>query len=150
MEMQPCLSSGVNLLVQDGIPCRDQLAIKESCANGHLEIVLLLLSDSRVDPSAGDNYAICIAAAKGFVEIVRTWLLDPRVNPFVNDYIALCMAAWNGHLEVVRALLADFRIDPIVAKDRASKYALQSGNKKMKVLLARRRETLKASFSWRK
>ncbi len=84
--MQPCLSSGVNLRVQDGI----------HRAEINLQSRNRVLSDSRVDPSAGDNYAICIAPAKGFVEIVRTLLLDPRVNPFVNDYAWLLgMVTWK-------------------------------------------------------
>ena len=39
--------------------------------NGHLEVVKLLLQDSRVDPSAEDNGAIRWASFNGYLEVVK-------------------------------------------------------------------------------
>ena len=47
--------------------------------NGHLDIVKLLLNDSRVDPSDRNNYAIRIASQYGHTEIVKLLLNDSRV-----------------------------------------------------------------------
>ena len=46
----------------------------------HLEIVKLLLSDSRVDSSAESNYAIRWASLNGRLEVVKLLLSDSRVD----------------------------------------------------------------------
>ena len=43
--------------------------------NGHTEVVKLLLADPRVDPAAGNNWAIRFASENGHTEIVKL-LLD--------------------------------------------------------------------------
>jgi hypothetical protein len=40
----------------------------------------MLLGDSRVEPSADDNWAIEEAAENGHTEVVRLLLNDPRVD----------------------------------------------------------------------
>ena len=45
-------------------------AIRVAASNGHLEVVRLLLNDSRVDPSADDNCAIQWAAQNGHEKVV--------------------------------------------------------------------------------
>ena len=48
---------------------------------GNLEVVKLLLTDNRVDPSDDDNLAIIWAASRGHHEVVKTLLADNRVDP---------------------------------------------------------------------
>lgn len=43
------------------------------------KVMKVLLSDSRVDPSAGSNHAIVWASKCGHFEIVKLLLSDPRV-----------------------------------------------------------------------
>lgn len=59
----------------------DNRAIRIASDKGYLEIVKLLLEDSRVDPSALDNEAIRYASCGGHTEIVKKLLEDPRVDP---------------------------------------------------------------------
>ncbi len=49
-------------------------------AGGHTEIVKLLLSDPRVDPTTNNNTAIRRASRKGYTEVVRLLMTDPRVD----------------------------------------------------------------------
>jgi hypothetical protein len=65
----------------------------------------LLLSDSRVDPCAKDNWAIKIASRHGHVEIVKTLLSDPRVDPSADNNFIIRWIKDNGHHQVVTALL---------------------------------------------
>jgi DNA-binding protein YbaB len=52
--------------------------------NGHTEVVKLLLSDSRVDPSAEDNEALIETAEQGHVEIVKLLLSNSRLEVSVE------------------------------------------------------------------
>jgi ankyrin repeat protein len=76
-----------------------------------VEIVSLLLSDCRVDPSALDNAALRYAARNGHVEIVKLLLSDSRVDPSARENRAIRDAARKGHTEVVKLLLSDSRVE---------------------------------------
>jgi ankyrin repeat protein len=73
------------------------------------------LKDSRIDPSAENNWAIRYAAAKGKLEVVKYLmsLKDSRIDPAANNNYAIQYAAARGHLEVVKYLMSleDSRID---------------------------------------
>src|SRR5260221_12176679 len=60
---------------------KNNQVIKNACFYGHLEIVKLLLQDSRVDPSANNNYAIRWTSENGHLKIVKLLLKHPRVDP---------------------------------------------------------------------
>jgi hypothetical protein len=47
----------------------------------HSQIIKVLLSDPRVDPSDENNYAIRLASYYGYLKIVKLLLSDPRVDP---------------------------------------------------------------------
>jgi len=87
----------------------------EAACEGEAEVVRALLADSRVDPTADNNFAIRVASGYGYAEVVRALLADPRVDPAADDDYAIRVASYYGHAEVVRALLADPRADPRVA-----------------------------------
>jgi len=92
-----------------------------------LEVVKELLKDSRVDPSAKDNYAVSLAAEKGFVEVVRELLKDSRVDPSADDNYAIYWASRNGHLECVKELLKDSRVNPADSTNRSIRAACEGG-----------------------
>ena len=56
---------------------------------GNTEVVRLLLSDNRVDPSANDNFAIQGASMNGCVDVVRLLLSDNRVDPSARNNYAI-------------------------------------------------------------
>ena len=65
---------------------------------GDIELVKLLLSDPRVDPSADNNFAIKKAAENGHYKIVKLLLNDPRVDPSVEVFNSLLNALAKSHL----------------------------------------------------
>jgi hypothetical protein len=57
--------------------------MRSASENGHVAVVRELLRDSRVDPSALQNYAIKQAAYYGRAEVVKELLKDSRVDPSI-------------------------------------------------------------------
>jgi ankyrin repeat protein len=95
--------------------------------NGHLEIARLLLLDQRVNPAAVDNEAVRNASAKGHLEVVCQLVSDQRVNPAAKDNAAIKSASRNGHLEVVRLLLSDQRVNPAADDNQAIRLTSEYG-----------------------
>jgi len=56
-------------------------------------VVKMLLADPRVDPSAGDNFAISMASARGRTDVVKVLLADPRVDPSAHNNYAIRLAS---------------------------------------------------------
>jgi hypothetical protein len=61
------------------------ILFQESIRHGRVEVVRLLLSDNRVDPSARDNNAIHSASSNGYVEVVQ--LLRSHLKTAINKNI---------------------------------------------------------------
>ena len=88
------------------------LSIRTACYNGHLDVVKLLLADSRVDPSDNFNGAIMLASRGGHIDIVRLLLDDSRVDPSVRGDYAIRLANRKGYTEIVQLLTEhQFRLD---------------------------------------
>jgi ankyrin repeat protein len=87
---------------------------------------VILLNDSRVDPSNEDNQAIINASIQGHFEIVQLLLQDPRVDPSANE--AIQIASEYGYFEIVRSLLQESRVDPSDQNNIAIQRAIQNGN----------------------
>ncbi|PRP87810.1 putative ankyrin repeat protein [Planoprotostelium fungivorum] len=116
---------------------------------GRVESLRLLLAhDSRVDPSAHDNYAIRWSAKKGHNETVDIQLLltDSRVNPSVQDNYAIRSAsnedneairgaANEGHREAIQLLLTDPPVDPSAQDNEAIIRAARKGHTEVLRLL---------------
>jgi ankyrin repeat protein len=79
---------------------KNDTAIQIASYYGCTEVVQLLLSDNRVDPSAHENYAIRKASEKGHVEVVRLLLSDNRIDPSAQNNDAIKRAVANEHFEV--------------------------------------------------
>lgn len=103
----------------------DNLPLREAAMNGHLQLVKILLQDSRVNPAARDNFAIRLASAKGHLPVVRLLLEDPRVDPSAVDNYSIRYASKNGHFGVVRRLLRDSRVNPAAKNNAALERAMR-------------------------
>jgi len=92
----------------------DNFAILLAVAYGHLNIVDLLLKDTRVNIAAGRSRYLLLhlAAPEGHTEIVKRLLEDERVEPEILDNHALKLAASRGHVEIVELLLAHPKVFP--------------------------------------
>ncbi|KAI8892201.1 ankyrin repeat-containing domain protein [Globomyces pollinis-pini] len=123
-----------------------------SIGRNYISIVEMLLSDSRVDPSASNNEAIryaahnghlqvnCAirhAAENGHLKVVELLVADSRVDPSANNNCAIQLAAQNGHLGIVKMLLAYSRVDPSANDKYALRLAVTNGHLEVvKILLA--------------
>lgn len=113
----------VNKLLQDAASC------------GYAGVVKILLDDSRVDPSADNNFAINVVTEYGHTEVVALLLKNPRVNPAARSNSAIVKAAQNDHDEIVKLLLADPRVDPSVNNNTVIISAAHNGRTKVVELL---------------
>ena len=73
--------------------------------NGHFETVKALLNDSRVDPSAQDNYG----------KILNDMMC-------ITNKTAIKWALKNGHAEAMKVLLNDFRVDPSIQDNKGKNF----------------------------
>jgi len=120
----------------------DHNSIKLASQEGYLDVVKVLLADTRLspdkpDPSADDNYAIRWASQNGHVEVVKVLLADSRVDPSANNNYAIREASAYGQTDVVKVLLADPRVDPSVINNWPIRIASHYGRTDVvKLLLA--------------
>lgn len=102
-----------------------------TCASydGNLEIIKVLIIDSRLDPSHDDNCAIGVASQNGHLETAKLLLSDPRVNTDTgNENYSLRISSKNGHLKIVRLLLNDKSVDPSTDSNIAIRWASKNGH----------------------
>jgi ankyrin repeat protein len=105
-------------------------------ASGHANIVRLLLSDPRFDPSFDSNRTIVEAARNGNTEIVQLLLEDPKVDPADQYNFALIYSVGNGHAEIVKLLLEDPRVNLLeVENTRLIEVAFTGEIEKTRILL---------------
>ena len=99
-------------------------AFEMAIGNGHLEVVRLLLNDSRVNP----NGAIELAIIEDQLEVVRMLLNHPRVDPGFNDNYVFRMASQCGNWKVVQALQGNPRVNPAARNNEAIRMASKYGH----------------------
>ena len=118
-----------------GAKFRGLIFMDGSIQHDHLEIVKLLLSHDRIDPSAKNNHAIRWASEHGHLDVVKLLLSDARVDPAADDNYAIRWASHYGHLEVVKLLLSDTRVDPSTGINCAIRWASFNGHQEVVKLL---------------
>ena len=97
-------------------------ALQTAMLKHNLLCAKMLLRDSRIDPSAHDNFAIQWMSSYGQLRIVELLLQDKRVNPCATDHAAIRWAKEYGHRAVVELLLKDKRVDPWTIVDWNSEW----------------------------
>lgn len=92
-----------------------------SC-HGRLQVVKLLLTDPRVDPTCDNNEAIIYASAYGYKKTVRVLLADPRVNPKGEEAIRVHLDPHNyieiGIIDNVMFHVVNGRADRLFEMER--------------------------------
>ncbi|KAI9344077.1 hypothetical protein BDR26DRAFT_858120 [Obelidium mucronatum] len=91
-----------------------------ACYFGHVQIVELLLADTRVSPTSKNHAAICLAAEMGHAEVVRVLLEDGRTDPSTYNDLPLRDAVKGNHVSVVKLLLNHPKVNPGLGADRNS------------------------------
>ena len=113
----------------------DKNAFIRAATAGHVDVVLRMLEDPLIDPSADYDAAIRYASINGHVGVVTVLMADS--DPSAKDNAAICTASRNGHVEVVKVLLTDARVDPSADNNAAIRGASHNGHTDVvKLLLA--------------
>jgi len=111
---------------------------------GSYKIVKILLTDSRVNPSINNNYALRWASKNGHTEIVKLLLADERVDPSDQNNQAIQISSFYGHADIVKLLLEvglnkEFtkreRVNPADLANQAIRYASKNGHTEVVKLL---------------
>ncbi|KAJ3010639.1 UNVERIFIED_CONTAM: hypothetical protein HDU68_002043, partial [Siphonaria sp. JEL0065] len=109
-------------------PSSDNYCIYEAAANGHVQVLKLVLEDGRADPGNTDNADCIHMASEGkHIEVVRLLLDDGRADPSENENAAVIAACSKGSLDLVQLLLADARVDPSANDNEAINVACKGG-----------------------
>ncbi|HZZ64976.1 MAG TPA: ankyrin repeat domain-containing protein [Candidatus Baltobacteraceae bacterium] len=103
-------------------------ALQIAAANGHVEIVDMLLEDRRAEPAALESVALRWAVENGHTVIVHALLRDGRADPGANDCIAFGIAAGKGYTDIVHVMLRDPRVDPAAFGSTALWLAAENGH----------------------
>jgi ankyrin repeat protein len=118
-------------ITMDGDPdeeWHEHSSFDETCKNGHVETLRLLLDDARINPTGNDQWCcgIQLAAERGNLSVVKMLIEDGRHPPdsFVKALAAACK---KGQLPVVRCILDDYDVDPSDQKNIAFLMACKHG-----------------------
>jgi hypothetical protein len=129
----------INILMEIGFDpsVNNNTAIVEAVYFKAIESIILLLNDSRVDPSIKDNFIIETVAKGNYNPLLMKLLLEnPKIDPTINHNRAIFLAVKHGSVEVVKLLLEDPRVDPTIDNNYLIKYAVNVGEiDKVKLLL---------------
>ena len=100
--------------------------LEYAAGSGKINIVRFLLTESKLDPAAKNNFAIRIAVENNRLDVVELLLADKRVDPTVWNSQPLRFAALNGRLEMVQLLLS--KSDPAADNNYAIRKAAENGH----------------------
>jgi len=106
-----------------------EFIISAATTEGYVDILRLLLSDTRVQTEIIFTRIARSAASKCHVEIMKFILADDRVN-LDGEILNMCCvdACVEGHDEIVRLLLCDKRADPGTNNNLAIRMASVRGH----------------------
>lgn len=112
------------------------------CEEGHVDIVKILLMNTKIDPGYNNNRSIWYASRYGHIDIVELLLNDVRVNLHVNDDIIMRWAIMGNYIDMVKLLLkydptddTRSKIDPGGYNNWAIRWASSHGYKEIVKLL---------------
>ena len=101
-------------------------AIRLAIRSGNLEIVKVLMQDTRFNPTVGTDCLIMLASSEGHLEIVKILLLDFRFDPSYYDNNAIKSASAHKHWDIVKILALDPRVDPSAGDNCVIKFAVEN------------------------
>ena len=100
-----------------------------ACIRGEKQTVQEMIKDPKLDPTAGDNWAIMKAADSDQFEIVEILLKETNSNPSAHNNRPLSAACRHCNIAGINMLLSDNRIDPSAHENIAIIEAIVSGCK---------------------
>ena len=102
---------GIHPAMQDNLPLRI------ACANGHDDIVCLLLAHKTVDPTARHSEALRLASARNQTFLIRIFLIDGRADPSANNNECLRNARKHKNRAILELLEADSRVQACMGEE---------------------------------
>ena len=109
----------VKILLHDERICQYDLSVhmltsafERNSNSTSSEIIKIILSDKRCDPSLYNNNALMHASDLGLTKIVKMLLSDKRTDPSSRCSIGIILASEKNYVDIVKILLADERVDP--------------------------------------
>ncbi len=113
----------------------DKLFIN-ACNFGYIQIVDMLLKDSRVNPAENKNSPIIFASIRGHTDVIDRLLKDDRVDPSDQNNLAIRESVCFNQIDVVKRLLKDPRVDATAQYGQALYNAMTRNNLEMIKLLS--------------
>jgi ankyrin repeat protein len=110
-------------------------SIRVACMNEHIEVVKLLLNDTRVNPATCNNEVLRAASKYERVDMMKLLMSDTRVDPSDNRNETIRLASDRGHIKAVRLLLSNKRVDPSDKWNEAIRMASKNGHVEVVKLL---------------
>lgn len=89
-------------------------ALRVATLIDNIDIVFLLLKDSRVFSDRSVFTAFRVAVRHGSHRVVKNLIFKRLVDPSMDNNSAIIEAASGGHEKIVEILIADPRVDPSV------------------------------------
>eukprot|EP01117_Protostelium_nocturnum_P016991 TRINITY_DN6824_c0_g1_i1.p1 TRINITY_DN6824_c0_g1~~TRINITY_DN6824_c0_g1_i1.p1 ORF type:complete len:468 (+),score=153.02 TRINITY_DN6824_c0_g1_i1:162-1565(+) len=99
------------------------------------DILILLLSDPRVDPSLNHSESFIQCCHMGWQNAVRIMLQDRRIDPSARNNSAIVNASSIGNIQIVNMLVDDRRVNPGDQNNGALRMAAANGHTKLVSLL---------------
>lgn len=115
--------------------CNVKGALQRALWAHRVDIIISLISNNRVDPSANDDALLKWAVANKYADLVIVLLKDSRVDPSVDSDAAVKWASDEGHTTIIAMLLKDSRVDPSAGDDESIKWASMRGYTDIVVML---------------
>lgn len=114
----------------------DNEALRYASANGHLEVVDMLLRWKRhnlkLDPQVNGNEALLSAIKGKHAQVALRLIQDDRVQPIAQSFAMAKRLVKRGLISVMEALLKSEKIDPAISHERITnfpiQYAMRLGN----------------------
>lgn len=84
---------------------RNNLALRTAISRNLHEILPILVADSRINPSANNNEALCLAARLGNITAFSLLLAHPRIRLARDQITILDSALEKGRVDIIRLLI---------------------------------------------
>lgn len=104
------------------------MLLETASIKGYADVVALLLSHPKIDPTLPKNKALTFAIKHGKTDVVKLLLDDGRFDPAANGNRLIELAADKGHADILALLLQYPNVDPTVSESAPLRVAVKNGH----------------------
>eukprot|EP00455_Lapot_gusevi_P000318 TRINITY_DN10150_c0_g3_i2.p1 TRINITY_DN10150_c0_g3~~TRINITY_DN10150_c0_g3_i2.p1 ORF type:complete len:455 (+),score=66.97 TRINITY_DN10150_c0_g3_i2:75-1439(+) len=121
--------------------------LRLACANGHHDVLDLLLAQPSIEPTKIDNMALLKAAERGHLDMVNRLLEYPFLDATYSENVTLIAAVSNNHVSIVERLLQIPSLDPSIPHNEPLRTAIEKANLHLSTLFLSL-PTVRRSVDW--